>query len=104
DLDADSKPETAVASETGYVYLLNADGTVKCQVRLGSPVLSLALYGQKLAAGCRDGRVYVLDASLKPLSSLSTSGPVTWLSTLKRQDGTQYLITAGGEALIATQP
>ncbi|MEN6642761.1 MAG: carbohydrate binding domain-containing protein [Armatimonadia bacterium] len=104
DLDGDGKPETAVASETGYVYLLNADGTVKCQIRLGSPVLSLALYGQKLAAGCRDGRVYVLDAGLKPSSSLSTTGPVTWLSTLKRQGGTQYLITAGGEALIATQP
>lgn len=103
DLDGDSKPETAVASETGYVYLLNADGTVKSQIRLGSPVLSLALLGNKLAAGCRDGRVYVLDSSLKPLSSHTASGPVTWLSTLKRQDGTLYLITAGGEALTAIE-
>ena len=43
--------------------------------------------------------VYVLDATLKPVSSLKMSGPVTWLAVEKGKDGKQTLVAAGGEAL-----
>jgi hypothetical protein len=108
DYDKDGKLETAVASETGYVYLLGPDGTARATRQLSSAVLSLAVVGSgsqtRLAAGCRDGRVFILDGKLQPVLSAQTSGPVTWLSALNRADGKQSLIVAGGEELLCLQP
>jgi hypothetical protein len=105
DFDADGKTETAIASETGYVYLLDAEGKAKATARIDGAVLSLAALdapqGKRLVAGCRDGMVYVLDGALKPLSSLKMNGPVTWMVVQKGKDGKQTLVSAGGEALAA---
>ncbi len=59
--------EVAVASDTEFVYLLGPDGGTIAQRDLGSAPLNLAVLAGKgplLAAGCRDGMVYVLDSSL----------------------------------------
>jgi hypothetical protein len=108
DCDADGKPEVAVASETGYVYLLAADGAAKATRQLSSAVLSLAVLGAgdraRLAAGCRDGRVFVLDGSLQPVASLQAAGPVTRLAVLNAPGTPQALIIAGGEELLKTAP
>lgn len=107
DLDGDGKLETALASETGYVYLLDAEGQAKARRYLGAAVLSLAVLGEgaqtRLAAGCRDGMAYVLDGTLKPLSSLRLPGPVTYLAVQKGAGGQQQLIAAGGDALAAVR-
>lgn len=105
DFDADGQTEAAIASETGYVYLLDAEGKTKATQRLDGAVLSLAVLdaprGKRLVAGCRDGMVYVLSGTLKPVSSLKMDGPVTWMSVQKAKDGKQTLVAAGGEGLAA---
>lgn len=104
DYDRDGQPEVAVASETGYVYLLGPDGTTKASRELSSAVLSLTALGSGteacLAAGCRDGRVFVLDGRLRPLQSLQTPGPVTRLAVLRVAGKPEGLIIAGGEELL----
>jgi hypothetical protein len=44
--------------------------------------------------------VYILDGTLKPVSSLKTAGPVTWM-TVQKVNGKQTLVAAGGEGIAA---
>jgi hypothetical protein len=85
------------------VYLLNGDGTVKAMRKLGAPVLSLALSGTQLVAGCRDGMVYLLDAQLQPQQAIKLDGPVTQLAVADA-GGRPTFITAAGEAVVALRP
>ena len=105
DFDGDGKLETALASETGYVYLIGPDGKAKATQRLGSAVLSLAVVGagpqQRLVAGCRDGMVYLLDGALKLVASYQTPGPVAWMTVQKDKNGKRTLLAAGGDTLAA---
>jgi hypothetical protein len=102
DLDGDGKLEALIASETGYVYALNADGTVKVMRKLSAPVLSLAVVGKQLVAGCRDGMVYLLDGQLQPQRAIKLGGPVTYLATVE-SGGVPMTIAAAGEAVVALQ-
>jgi len=98
DVDGDGKIETALASETGYVYLLNADGSVKTMRQLSAPVLSLAVAGTRIVAGCRDGIVYELDAQLQPVKAAKLGGPVTQMTLLDTR-----VAVGAGEAVVALQ-
>ena len=60
--------ETAIASDTEFVYLLSPQGETVARRDLGSAPLDLAVCdtsdSKLLVAGCRDGSVYVLDGRL----------------------------------------
>jgi len=102
DVDGDGKIETLLASETGYVYMLNADGSVKAMRKLTAPVLSLALAGKHVIAGCRDGVVIELDAQLQPVRAARLSGPVTQLAIMEA-GGAPLVVAASGEGLTASR-
>ena len=85
DTDGDGKDETLVASDTGYLYALDAKGVVKWQADLGAAVLHVAsgrvLEGGTtgIVTGQRDGLVRVLDPSGRTVSTHSLGAPVKLL-------------------------
>ncbi|MBU0607859.1 MAG: VCBS repeat-containing protein, partial [Armatimonadetes bacterium] len=102
DVDGDGKIETVVASDTGYVYVLSGDGSVKTMRKLSAPVLSLALAGKFIIAGCRDGIVYELDAQLQPVKAAKLAGPVTQMTVLD-MGGLALVAVGAGEAVVALE-
>ena len=72
DIDGDGQVEVVVASDSGYIYVLDGSGRVTRQFDLGSDVLAMAIRGisgvgrgergLQVLAGQRDGSVRLLDA------------------------------------------
>ncbi len=61
DLDGDGRPEALVASQTGYVYALNAAGRAVWRRRVGADVVEcLVLPGRRILAFDRSGAAMVL--------------------------------------------
>ncbi|MBI3922693.1 MAG: PQQ-binding-like beta-propeller repeat protein, partial [Armatimonadetes bacterium] len=85
DLDGDHKAETLVASDTGYLYALDATGKPIWQADLGSAVLCLArgnsglTGGDFIVVGQRDGRVRVLTLRGETATSFSLPGALKLL-------------------------
>ena len=77
DLDGDDRPEVICASESFSVYALKADGAVAWRTQLPECATALAIVGDKVVAGCDDGRAYVLDVGGKILSAASLGAPAT---------------------------
>jgi len=103
DLDADGEREVAVASETGYIYMLRGDGTIKRMRQLSAPVLCMAQIDSQLVAGCQDGVVYVLNAQLQPVKALQLQPPITHLATAK-VGGMPIILAAANGSLVGLQP
>ncbi|MCC7493297.1 MAG: PQQ-like beta-propeller repeat protein [Fimbriimonadaceae bacterium] len=91
DLDGDGRPEVALASGTGYVYLLNQAGQARWARRLGSAVTDLLLERGHLLAGTSDGQVVALDAAGQELWRGELGEGVTCLERLAGR------VVAGGE-------
>ncbi len=71
--------ELIAASETGYVYVLGAEGEVLAQRDFGDRVNDIVLLPRDGAAplvgvACDDGRVYVMNAEMKVLGGLDAGG------------------------------
>ncbi len=88
DLDGDGKREVVASSESMYLYAFKADGTPLWRRDMGEVVGSVAVLGNRVAAGSQDGTVHVLDAAGKTVGRFACGAPV------------QSLI-AGGEEVIA---
>jgi len=105
DLNEDGHREVIIASETGYVYVVDGTGRMLASNHVGDAVLSLITTGEghdtRIIAGTRDGRVTVLDGKLRVLRSLEMNGPVTRLVMMHGKGGQQLLLAAAGEALIS---
>ncbi|MBM4049870.1 MAG: hypothetical protein FJ279_32645, partial [Planctomycetes bacterium] len=76
DVDGDGRPETLVASDTGYLYVLDGSGKVKWQADLGSPVLALTRGTAGIVVGQRNGSVLILDRQGAVLAAHRLSSPI----------------------------
>jgi len=79
DLVGDEGDELVAASETGYVYVLGADGEVLAQRDFGDAVNDIALIPRDggtplLGVACDDGRVYTVDAAMTVLGAFDAGG------------------------------
>lgn len=72
DVDGDGRPEVLVASGTGYLYCLAADGSRRWERRLGLAVHDVVVLNGTIVAGTEDGEVHALDAA----------GQVLWARTV----------------------
>jgi len=103
-LEPDGPPLVLLASETGYVYALNAAGEVVARCNLGEAVLELELLqtatGTEVLAGCRDGRLHSLNARLEPIREFSCGWPVERLAVAEGQ-GEPLLIAGGATEVVA---
>ncbi len=103
-LEPDGPPLVLLASETGYVYALNAAGEVVARRNLGEAVLELELLqtagGTEVLAGCRDGRLYGLSARLEPVREFTCGWPVERLAVAEAR-GEPLLIAGGGTEVVA---
>ncbi|MFP3904750.1 MAG: hypothetical protein ACLFWB_10960, partial [Armatimonadota bacterium] len=87
--------EVACASDTGYVYLLDAHGNTLAARDLHSAVLDLAVVeiddSPMIAAGCLSGMVYLLDGKLNEIGCLNAGGQVNWVSAVQTPEGPQVV-------------
>ncbi|MBT7096771.1 VCBS repeat-containing protein, partial [Candidatus Poribacteria bacterium] len=97
DMVGDAFLEVIAASDTGYVYLIDAAGKTLAQADLGSAVLSLAVYedqgAKHIAAGLQDGSVVILDASLKEVARARMDSRINWVSVVAK-DGRPTVVAA----------
>ncbi|MCY3766539.1 MAG: hypothetical protein OXH06_14065 [Gemmatimonadetes bacterium] len=71
DVDGDSRPEVLVGSDCFYIYLLDEHGKERWRRNLAAPVQQVMVAERdgdaKIAAGCEDGSVWVLDGDGRTL-------------------------------------
>lgn len=71
DVNGDSRPEVLVGSDCFYLYLLDENGKERWRRNLGAPVQEVMAAGldgdAKIAAGCEDGSVWVVDGNGRTL-------------------------------------
>lgn len=100
DLDGDGERESLVASGTGYLYVLAADGRLLWQDRLGFSVNDVMVAG---AEGSRqviyaddDGLVRIADATGREPRTIHTGAPARCLAEV---EGALCAITGSGDVL-----
>ena len=104
DMTGDANLEVIAASDTAYVYLIDAGGKTLAQADLGAAVMTLAVFesdGKKcIAAGCRDGSIVVLDSALKEIARYRAGSRINWVSVVE-SDGKNTIVgaTEGGEVI-----
>ena len=99
DLNADGKPEILIASQTGYVYAVNGDGTVAWQRRVGNDIVELLVAeGTGLVCLDRDGLTTILSPEGEVMAELSLG-----MKPLRALIHGQLLIV-GGTGTIAAYP
>ena len=110
DMDGDGKPDGLVASETGYVYVLDADCGVKARVKLTDSVLCLApvfttgLSAAEVFAGCADGRVYSLGGDMTVRRDAQLGFPVEIFALARAGDRRRLVLAGAGQvAALAVQ-
>jgi outer membrane protein assembly factor BamB len=93
-----------IASETGYVYALEATGKPVAQRDLGDAVLQLGpLVGEgttQIMAGCRDGTLYGLDGELKAVRQFHCGGPVTLIALARTKGKASLVVAAAGDGIV----
>jgi outer membrane protein assembly factor BamB len=104
---ADETPELLAASQTGYVYALDAAGEVLQRRYLGDAVNDMALIegdAPMLAVACDDGFVYLLDAQFAPTAAVQVEGRPLLVGTMQAADGPRLLIgTQSGVSVVGRQ-
>lgn len=95
DVAASPGLEPIIASDTGYVYVLAANGATLSSRDLGAAVLDLAVDGDTIAAGCLDGSVYLLDGALEETGFGSLPARVNSVVFCRTDEGTR--LVAGSE-------
>ena len=95
DVAASPGLEPIIASDTGYVYVLSADGATLTSRDLGAAVLDLGVDGEVIAAGCLDGGVYLLDGRLEEIGFGSLPAQVNSVVMCRTGKGVQ--LVAGSE-------
>ncbi|MFP3904056.1 MAG: FG-GAP repeat domain-containing protein [Armatimonadota bacterium] len=106
DITGDGHDELLIASATGYIYILDADGEVIAQRKLGDGISDLALMpGDEpiLVCSTGGGYVYLTDADLQPLAAYKAGAPVTLVQPLQSEDGL-LLMAATEDTVICLQP
>lgn len=91
----DETPELLVASETGYVYALDAAGEVLARANLGDAVNDITLIPggvPRLAAACDDGFVYMLDGAFEPTSATPMGERPLLVETIAGPEGVRLLV------------
>ncbi len=76
DVDGDGKPEVVCGSESAGVYALDRTGKRLWRTPLSDSVTGLAIVGNRIVAGCEDGRVYKLDAGGRIIAAMNAGAPV----------------------------
>ena len=79
-----------MASDTGYLYILDGTGEVKQQYNLGAEILAMAVTGfgdnskneRRIVTGQRDGRVLVLGAEGDPVARFQADSPIKLLQCI----------------------
>ncbi|MGI5816870.1 MAG: carbohydrate binding domain-containing protein [Armatimonadota bacterium] len=97
------RPELLLASETGYVYALDADGEVLARHNLGDAVNDITLIegaNPLLAAACDDGYVYTLDRSLQPTRWLHAGDRALRTGTIDGPEGLRLLVATRENVLV----
>ncbi|MGD9495309.1 MAG: hypothetical protein AB7Y46_03255 [Armatimonadota bacterium] len=92
DLNGDGADELIAASETGYVYILGAEGQVLAQRDFRDKVNDVTVLPRPGAApllgvACDDGRVYLIDAQAELVGVFGTGGRPLLVEALPRADG-----------------
>jgi outer membrane protein assembly factor BamB len=95
DVAASPGLEPIIASDTGYVYVLAADGATLASRDLGAATLDLAVDGDTIAAGCLDGSVYLLDGALEEIGFGSLPARVNSVIFCRTDEGAA--LVAGSE-------
>ncbi|MFO7946272.1 MAG: carbohydrate binding domain-containing protein [Armatimonadota bacterium] len=106
DITGDGYDDLCIASATGYAYVLDADGEIIAQRKLGDGISDLTLMpGDEpiLACSTGGGYVYLTDADIQPLASYSAGAPVTLVQPLQGEDGL-LLMAATEDTVICLQP
>ena len=99
DVDADGKPEILIASQTGYLYAVNGDGSIAWQRRVGNDIVELLVDAEtRLICLDRDGLVTVLSPAGEVMAKLSLE-----MKPLRALVHGQRLIV-GGTGTIAAYP
>lgn len=96
DVDGDGKAEIICGSESFSVYALRADGKPAWRTQLSESVNDLAVVGDRVVAGCDDGRVYVLSRSGRVVGSAVVSSPIT---AVERVNGGVAAVAAGRQVV-----
>ncbi|MEA3403513.1 MAG: VCBS repeat-containing protein [Armatimonadota bacterium] len=96
DLHQAAGQELAAASETGYVYVLDADGEVLAQRDFGDAVNDIALVqaaqgAPRVAVACDDGSVYLVNAGMELVGAVALEGRPLRLGVIGAGDGTRLL-------------
>jgi len=100
DVDGDGKPDALVASETGYVYVLDADCNLKARAKLADSVLTLSPVfapgrrATEVFAGCADGTLHSLGGNMKIRRQASVGFPIE-VSALATSGSSLRVIVAG---------
>jgi outer membrane protein assembly factor BamB len=101
DLDGDGQLEVLIASDTGFLYVLNGDGTMRWQQDLGAAVLSLEILenadSKRIIVGQRDGAVRVLNFQGETQAEISLRNPIKLLKTISSNDKESPQIVAVDE-------
>jgi len=95
DVTGDDCDELLVASETGYMYVLNAQAEVIAQIDFGEVVTDLALVAGEgkplIAASLANGAVYLLNGNAEPLGRWQADSEVVMVETLQAGKGVKLL-------------
>lgn len=98
DLDGDGSPEIALASHSGFLALLEADGEVRWVRYAANQVTDAALVGDAIARTSGDGSLAVLDASGEEIARFNADEPLRMLAV--DASGVRPLLVAAGETTL----
>ncbi|MFO7947688.1 MAG: hypothetical protein R6V19_12840, partial [Armatimonadota bacterium] len=100
--------EVVCGSDTGYVYLLDAEGGTIAKRDMHSAVLDLAViqtgHTPMIAAGCLSGMVYLLDGELNEIGCLNAGGQVNWVSAVQTPEGPRVVAALDDGRIVAATP
>ncbi len=107
DVAGDDCDELLVGSETGYMYVLNAQAEVIAQINFREVVTDLALVSGDekplIAASLGSGGVYLLSGAAEPLARWQADGEVVMVEALRTGDGAR-LLAATADAVTCLTP
>ena len=104
DVRGDACPELLLASETGYVYIVGADGGVLAQRDLGDAVNDvLVMDRRRIAVACADGSLRIMDGNAVIRAAHHASGSVKIVAAT-RVGGRARVLAATAGALLCCAP
>ncbi len=97
DVDGDGNPEMVCSSESFSIYAFDSEGTQIWRTQLPEAVNDLVVVGDRIAAACDDGRVYLLNRQ----GQIVGTSDVRLRSTSLARSGKDEVVAAAGNWIIA---